>query len=65
MTELKDLGWCNAGGEVCRVICEVRDRCRLRGHAPIDMDMGPAMRGCEHVVSCKECGYVYRYDSSD
>lgn len=40
--------------------------CRAKKHSVSDVDVGrPPNRGLEHVVKCEECGYVYRYDSSD
>lgn len=62
---LKDLGWANKGGETYRIIQEHLERCRTLGHQQTDIDVGPPMRGIEHVVTCRECGFVYRYDSSD
>lgn len=63
--KLKDFGWANAGGAVAEAIDILRHLCREKGHQPTDIDVGPPMRGIEHVVSCVTCGYVYRYDSSD
>ncbi len=65
MNELKDLGWHNMGGETARIIDKYHAICMALRHAPSDIDVGPPMRGIEHVVTCTACGYVYRYDSSD
>lgn len=59
-----DLGWHN--NKNCQpVIDNMTKRCRELGHERRDVDMGGGFRGLEHVVSCKDCKYVYRYDSSD
>jgi len=63
--DLRDLGWANKGGETYARINEAVIRCRDLGHVSTDIDVGPPNRGIEHVVSCKICRYVYRYDSSD
>ena len=59
---LEDLGWMNNWKITPRVIVS----CRARGHHTADIDVGPPLRGMEHVVKCLDgCAYIYRYDSSD
>jgi hypothetical protein len=71
-TDLKQLGWANNwytwGGKLLPEHAEKQamlDACRAAKHQPTDIDMGPPHRGSDHVVTCKICGYVYHYDSSD
>ena len=61
MAELKNLGWANDWDDDPQVVKD----CRAKKHRTTDVDVGPPHRGMEHVVTCTECGYVYRYDSSD
>lgn len=61
---IADLGWHNA--EVCRPrIDDALAKCRALKHQREDVDVGPPNRGLEHVVTCYECRFRYRYDSSD
>jgi hypothetical protein len=62
---LKDLGWCNAGGDTERKINEICSECRGNGHHTKDKDMSFYRNGSKHEVTCDLCGYVYHYDSSD
>ena len=61
---VKDFGWANdwgrTGGTPGLVLA-----CQQAHHKVSDVDVGPPMRGMEHVVRCDQCGYIYRYDSSD
>jgi hypothetical protein len=61
MSDLINLGWANGWKETPQIV----EECRKKKHYPSDVDHGPPNRGIEHVVVCKECGYIYRYDSSD
>ena len=56
-----DFGWTNGWEETPALIV----KCQEAKHRPSDVDIGPPHRGLEHVVRCDQCGYVYRYDSSD
>ena len=56
-----DFGWANGWKEKPALVV----KCREAKHRPSDIDIGPPFRGMEHVVRCDQCGYVYRYDSSD
>ena len=56
-----DLGWANSWDETPDTV----KVCRAARHTRSDKDIGPPMRGIEHVVRCDICRYVYRYDSSD
>lgn len=60
-----DLGWANGWREKPDIV----SRCESQDHSTpgflTDVDVGPPGRGIEHVVTCTECGYRYRYDSSD
>lgn len=59
-----DLGWHN--NPHCRPAIDAAiKRCTEKKHLRRDADVGGGQRGLEHVVSCKECKFVYRYDSSD
>ncbi len=58
---LKDLGWANNWKSEPPAV----KRCGKLGHKRKDVDVGPANRGLENVVTCRICNYVYRYDSSD
>ncbi len=55
------LGWANDWKEDPEVVVN----CHRLKHKPTDVDVGPPNRGIEHVVTCRECGYYYKYDSSD
>ena len=57
----RDLGWANDWRETPLIVL----RCRRLGHKPSDVDIGPPMRGIQHVVRCDICEYRYAYDSSD
>lgn len=61
IAELQDLGWMNSWKQEPEII----KKCHNLGHIIIDIDMGSPYRGTEHRVSCKECNYFYKYDSSD
>ena len=65
MKKLENLGWQNAGGETEKTIDKYREMCRALNHQRTDLDISGNYSGTEHVVTCKECGYFYRYDSSD
>jgi len=56
-----DLDWANGWNEEPEIV----KKCKEAGHIATNVDVGPPMRGIEHVVTCHICGYVYRYDSSD
>lgn len=59
-----DLGWLNNLGDQ-PLIDATTEQCKKMGHHRRDFDTGEGFRGMEHVVGCKDCKYVYRYDSSD
>jgi hypothetical protein len=63
--ELKNYGWLNDGENPERDAARAKCRASNPPHKVTDVDVGPPHRGMEHVVTCEECGYVYRYDSSD
>jgi hypothetical protein len=44
---------------------EAVKRCRKLGHKTTDVDVGPPMRGTDHVVTCDVCRIRWHYDSSD
>lgn len=62
--KLKELGWAN-GWKKDDPAHAILARCRELGHVPSDHDIGPPMRGIDHHVVCRECGYSYHYDCSD
>ena len=59
--EMKNLGWANGWTEAPEIV----KKCKEAGHQPKHEERGPRNRGLENVVTCEECGYIYRYDSSD
>jgi len=59
--DLKNLGWANSWRETPAIV----DECKRKDHKTQNVDVGPPNRGIENVVTCEECGYVYRYDCSD
>ena len=64
--QVKDLGWANSWGSLDdEDVPEIVKKCRELGHRTSDVDIGPPMRGMNHVVTCQVCGYLYHYDSSD
>lgn len=63
---LRDFGWANSWDQQTRKeIAERERRCSVLNHHKQDVDIGPPYRGLEHVVTCRICGFRYRYDSSD
>jgi hypothetical protein len=60
MSELKSLGWMNGwkqDGEEYKVVKE----CSNKKHQAKEVNGGR----CVSVVTCEECKYVYKIDSSD
>ena len=51
---IEDLGWGNGWAETPQVVKDCN-------HVTTDVTIGP----CVHQVTCSECGYTYKYDSSD
>lgn len=61
-----DLGWSNEWKETPDLVKKCHeDQRQGNTHTVKNVDIGPPRRGMEHVVTCQECNYVYRYDSSD
>jgi len=56
-----DLGWAN-GWPVYPL--PIMERCKELGHKTTDTNRDPTHHGLHHEVRCRECGYVYHYDSS-
>ena len=57
---LTDLGWQNGWREAPQIVKD----CTAKNHVR-ERDGGAARYHCVTVVTCRECGYTYRVDSSD
>lgn len=63
MPELQNLGWANSWSETPEIVKKCREQ---SGHDVTGVDVWTQYRGLEHhVVTCKSCNYVYRYDYGD
>ena len=60
---MKNLGWQNGWIEEPEIVRQCREA-RKAGEKH-DLTDKPGPWSCTHVVTCKTCGYTYKYDSGD
>jgi len=60
---MTNLGWQNGWKEVPEIVKRCNEACKAGEKHEITESRGPW--NCTHVVTCKTCQYVYKYDSGD